>query len=65
VISKVTTPAPKYGPTGTYGDCEADKCHSVARMTCESCGGEYCLGHSQHSAHVETRAGNTNSVNTR
>ncbi|MCW2496210.1 hypothetical protein [Jatrophihabitans sp.] len=53
MIPKVTTPAPKYGPTAAYGDCEAGDCRAVARMTCESCEGEFCLGHSEHAAHVD------------
>jgi hypothetical protein len=53
----MTTPAPKYGPTTIYGVCEVADCPSTARMTCDECGGEYCLGHADHHVHATGRDG--------
>ncbi len=50
--AKWTDPAPKYGPTADYGDCEAAVCDSGARTTCSACDGHYCLGHAAHGAHA-------------
>jgi hypothetical protein len=43
--SPLTFPAPKYGPTADYGDCEAESCELTARATCPSCGEHLCLKH--------------------
>jgi hypothetical protein len=54
---KITSPAPKYGPTAEYGDCEVKPCTSGARATCETCGGQYCFGHAKHDDHSSEAAG--------
>jgi AN1-like Zinc finger len=46
-----TTAAPRYGPTPIYGMCEAPRCHSVARTTCPTCEGDFCLGHVDSAEH--------------
>ena len=33
MVAKRTDPAPKYGPTADYGDCEVDDCSAKARVT--------------------------------
>jgi hypothetical protein len=48
----ITNPAPKYGPTSVYGECEVDDCESGARVTCEKCDGHFCLGHAAHERHA-------------
>lgn len=50
--AKWTDPAPKYGPTAEYGDCEADGCTAVARRTCSECSAHTCLGHADHAEHA-------------
>lgn len=48
----LTYPAPKYGPTAFYGDCEVGTCGVHARSTCAACRGHFCLGHVEHAAHT-------------
>ena len=48
----VTTPAPKYGPTPVYDECETESCTATARTTCDVCAGEYCLPHAEHESHA-------------
>lgn len=57
MATKWTTPAPKYGPTGDYGECEADGCEAEARMTCSHCAGQFCLGHADVPAHDPSALG--------
>lgn len=47
-----TTPAPPFGPTGIYGDCEAGGCGAGARVTCPKCSGHYCRAHGEHAKHT-------------
>jgi hypothetical protein len=49
---KITSPAPKYGPTAEYGECEFAACTSDARATCATCDGQFCFGHAKHEAHT-------------
>ena len=49
-----TYPAPKYGPTSEYGDCEFSACGLDARATCQDCGGHFCRGHVAHDQHAGT-----------
>jgi hypothetical protein len=46
-----TQPAPKYGPTADYGDCEAGDCRADARVTCIRCSAQVCFGHAEHASH--------------
>lgn len=57
--AKWTTPAPKYGQTATYGDCEATQCSSGARTTCTTCGAHVCFGHAQHRVHAPSDSGDS------
>ncbi|WP_375481268.1 hypothetical protein [uncultured Jatrophihabitans sp.] len=50
--SSPTYPAPKYGPTSEYGDCESGGCRLDARATCPKCDGHYCRSHVADHAHV-------------
>lgn len=54
-VYRDTTPAPRWGPTPVYGPCEAPDCESTARRTCDTCRGEYCLGHIGHEEHAKHR----------
>jgi predicted nucleic acid binding AN1-type Zn finger protein len=47
----ITTPAPKYGPTALYDDCERNGCEANARVSCPTCGGHFCRTHEAHQAH--------------
>lgn len=51
VAAKWTDPAPKYGPTTVYGECEADGCTADARTTCPVCDAHICFGHAEHARH--------------
>ena len=55
MAAKWTDPAPKYGPTGDYGDCEAPDCAAGARVTCSQCRAHVCFGHANHASHSEGR----------
>jgi hypothetical protein len=46
-----TDPAPKYGPTGDFGRCEAANCEATARLICIKCQAHVCLGHADHAKH--------------
>lgn len=50
----VTYPAPKFGPTSEYGDCEAANCALDARTTCPVCAGHHCRRHHAHETHAAT-----------
>ena len=54
LTQKVTTPAPKYGPTPVFGPCETPGCEATARRACAECSGHYCLRHAPHERHSAT-----------
>lgn len=47
-----TEPAPKYGPTGDFGRCEAANCEANARVICIDCDAHVCLTHADHAKHA-------------
>jgi hypothetical protein len=51
VKHKWTEPAPKYGPTGDFGRCEAANCDAKARVICSECEAHVCFGHADHATH--------------
>jgi hypothetical protein len=56
MATKWTEPAPKYGPTAEYGECEAHGCRADARVTCIDCKAHVCHGHAAHERHDLARA---------
>lgn len=52
MTSKWTEPAPKYGPTAEYGQCEMAGCRATARVTCPECDLHVCLTHADHANHT-------------
>jgi hypothetical protein len=40
-----------YAEVTVYGTCESPNCARPARVTCASCGGEYCRWHDRHPDH--------------